>query len=235
MHSLVRNTPLIGCLLYAATAQATPVIDQQFNPGNSPNSLAVANDRTQIQTFTVGISGTLSSIEVLVEKEPQTVEDLVLSLWSTNAMGLPQTELAAQSWAPTDPVFAPPSNLALVPFDLSAAAVPVTIGELLAIELNSNASNNPPFDERYAWNIGGQYNRGTAYTQIGTAISPQTDDFHFITFVNPVPEPGTMALLGSGIAGLLAYNLRRRRGAKRARPLPPWAWTAPYAKDRVDI
>jgi hypothetical protein len=75
----------------------------------------------------------------------------------------------------------------LVPFDLTAAAVPVTAGELLAIELNSNASNNPPlFDERYLWKIGGQYDRGTAYTQIGAAIFPQTDDLHFITFVNPV-------------------------------------------------
>jgi hypothetical protein len=229
MRPLFRATPLIGWLLYAGIAQATPVIDQEFNPPGNFGALAVANDRTQIQTFTVGITGTLASIEVLVSKQPRTVEDLVLSLWSTNAAGLPQTELAADSLAATDPAFAPPFVDALVPFDLTAAAVPVTAGELLAIELNSNASNNPPlFDERYLWKIGGQYDRGAAYTQIGTAIFQQTEDLHFVDFVNPAPEPGTLALLSTGLAGMLAFGWRRRRGAERA-------WMASRAKAGANI
>jgi PEP-CTERM motif len=215
MHALVGAIPVIGWLLYAGIAQATPVVDQQFTPSGSVARLAVANDRTQIQTFTVGITGTLTDIDVRVSKGSQTVADLMLSLWSTNAAGLPQTQLAADSVASTDPAFAPPGSVALVPFDLTAAAVPVAAGEFLAIELNSNASNNPPFDQRYEWEIGGEYNRGAAYTQIGTTIFPQTDDFHFVDFVNPAPEPGTLALLSTGLAGLLAYGWRRRRGAER--------------------
>ena len=144
MQALFRTIPVMGWLLYAGIAQATPVVDQQFTPSGNFARLAVANDRTQIQTFTVGITGTLTSIDVRVSEGPQTVEDLVLSLWSTNAAGLPQTQLAAASVASTDPAFAPPEFAALVPFDLTAAMVPVTAGELLAIELNSNAQTTRP-------------------------------------------------------------------------------------------
>src|SRR5712692_10584393 len=43
----------------------------------------------------------------------------------------------------------------------------------------------PFFNERYVWEIGGQYDRGTAYTQIGSSVFAQSEDFHFITYVNP--------------------------------------------------
>ena len=47
MRPLLRATPLIGWLLYAGIAQATPVIDQEFNPPGNFAALAVANDRNR--------------------------------------------------------------------------------------------------------------------------------------------------------------------------------------------
>jgi hypothetical protein len=211
MCALARAIPLVGWLLFAGIVQAAPIIDQQHTPSGNFPAFAVANDRTQIQTFTVGIAGAVTRIEVQVSREPLTVENLVLSLWSTDAAGLPQARLATESVAPTDPAFTSTGARPLIPFDLPAGAVEVTAGELLAIKLNSNAANNPPFNERYLWEIGGQYDRGTAYTQIGSSFLQQSDDFHFRTSVTSMPEPGTLVLLSAGLGGLLAYGWRRRR------------------------
>jgi hypothetical protein len=187
MHSLTRAIQVMWMcwLLFEGIAQATPILDQQNAPSGNFAALTVANDRTQIQTFTVGVTGVLTRIDVQVSRETQTVEDLVLSLWSTDVTGLPKDLLATVS--------VPPSTIDLpfprpfVTFDLSAEEVDVFEGELLAIALNSNAPNNPPsFLERYLWEIGGQYDRGTAYTRIGSSLPAHSDDFHFRTYVNPV-------------------------------------------------
>jgi hypothetical protein len=80
MCALTRAIPLVAWLLFAGTVQAAPIVDQQHTPfGNFP-AFAVANDRTQIQTFTVGITGAITRIDVQVSRGPLTVENLVLSL-----------------------------------------------------------------------------------------------------------------------------------------------------------
>lgn len=191
MHSLARAIPskhkvilaiqAAWWLLLAGTVQAVPIVDQQHAPSGNFPSLTVANDRMQIQTFTVGITGVLTRIDVQIEKGSQTVEDLVLSLWSTDAAGLPEDLLAAASVPASaiDPTFP------FVSFDLGAEAVAVSAGELLAIVLSSDASNTPPFAERYEWEIGGQYDRGTAYILLNGTFFIFDDDFHFITYVEP--------------------------------------------------
>ncbi len=60
MCTLTRAIPLVGWLLFAGIVQAAPIIDQQQTPSGNFPAFAVANDRTQIQTFTVGITGAQS-------------------------------------------------------------------------------------------------------------------------------------------------------------------------------
>src|SRR5712691_5694025 len=139
MCALNRAIPLVGWLLFAGIVHAAPIIDQQHAPSGNFPAFAVANDRTQIQTFTAGITAAVTRIDVQVSRELLTVENLALSLWSTDAAGLPQARLATGSVAPTDPAFTSSGPRPLIPLDLTTGAVVVTAGELLAIELNSNA------------------------------------------------------------------------------------------------
>ena len=173
-------------LLFAGIAQSAPVLDQEHAPIGNFGALAVAADRTQIQTFTVGITGALARIDVQVERQPQTVEDLDLSLWSTNATGLPKDLLATVSVPPSSSGLPPPRPL--VTFILNPA-VPVSEGDVLAIVVNSKAPNDlppPAVSVRYLWEYGGQYARGTAYTQLGSFFFTQDEDLHFRTFVEPL-------------------------------------------------
>jgi hypothetical protein len=62
----------------------------------------------------------------------------------------------------------------------------------------------------------------TAYAETGTGtvnFSPSFDVNGFASFTTfapavPVPEPGTWALMGAGLAGLVAWSRRRRAGAR---------------------
>jgi hypothetical protein len=170
-------------LLFAGIAQSAPVLDQEHAPIGNFGALAVAADRTQIQTFTVGITGALARIDFQVARQPQTVENLDFSLWSTNATGLPKDLLATVS-VPSS-ALGPPFTFPFVTINLNPA-VPVSEGDVLAIVLNSKAPNDlppPAVSVRYLWEYGGQYARGTAYTQLGSSVFTQDEDLHFRTFV----------------------------------------------------
>jgi hypothetical protein len=168
----------------AALARAQPLLNEEHAPLGSFGSLAVGNDRTQMQTFPVDFTGLLTRIDVKVERQPQTVENLVLTVWSTDADELPDRELVTASV----PASAVPitSNRVWVSFDVSAADVFVTSGSRLAIALDSPAENTEPFLERWGWEIGGFYSRGKTYTVVSqVVIAGHSEDLHFRTYVEP--------------------------------------------------
>lgn len=187
MVTPARAIALLCSLLLAAAAHSAPILDQEHAPTGNFGSLAVASDRTQIQTFTVGIAGALTRIDAQVSRLPLTEESVDLSVWSTDGAGLPKDLLATASVPASalDPTA--PFPHAFIAFNLSAP-VPVAEGDVLAIELNSKAPNSPPSAElvRYHWDYGGQYVRGTSYTQLGSAVLPNAEDLHFRTFVEPL-------------------------------------------------
>ena len=198
MVASVRAVFLLCLLLFGAAAEAAPVLDQEHAPVGNFGALAVASDRTVFQTFTVGIAGALTRIEVQVARQPLTAENLDFSLWSTDAAGLPKVLLARASVPPS--ALGAPFSFPFVGFDLGSA-VPVEEGDVLAIALNSNERNDlppPAPSTRYLWQYGGQYVRGAVSVQVGPVLSPQAEDLHFRTFVVPSIQVTLDVLRGDG-------------------------------------
>jgi len=179
----------------SGSARAETVFLDQHNDSHLTGTYSVASDRSQIQTFTSGLIGTLTRLDIGIEKKSRAVEDVQLSLWSTDSSGVPSTQLASQEFGAASVSI----GHSFISWNLGSQSFFVSSGTRLAIVANSLASNNPPFLERYEWSHGGQYPGGTATTVINGDVLVQSDDFRFRTYVTAVPEPGTAVLLILGI------------------------------------
>ena len=199
--------PLLAtlCLWVASSARADEVLDQEYNT-TGPTSFAIAYNWSVAQTFTAGMSGTLSHVDVTVTKGLYATADLILSLWSTSANGSPLSQLAASSL----PATAISSGVSVVSFGGFSQSVNVTPGTVLGIRLSSPALNNPPYNTRYDWAYDkqGNYPGGRSFVYGNTTLDQAAADFDFRTYVTPVPEPTATVLAG---CGLFALGLLRRR------------------------
>jgi hypothetical protein len=196
--------------------QPTAVLDQQSTTDMLGGSaaFAVANNYSIAQTFTAGMAGTLSSVNVSVFKGSSTTANLTMSIWSTSASGSPLAELASSTIAAsTIPLVDQP---VVVTFSDFSQAVTVTPGLMLAIRLDSPALDTYPYQMRYNWyyDLPGQYAGGRSYVYGSTTLDQADADFYFQTYVTPVPEPGGI-LLGllslSPFVSMCAYRLLRSR------------------------
>jgi hypothetical protein len=204
--------------LACGAAQAATVQDQDYEATNADSSFSnAAPGYRAVQTFTVGISGTLSEIDVFSFFQP-TPADLTLNIYATDATGAP-TSQALEAGVPQGAVTALPID-GFTGYSLSFATdLAVTDGEVLAfepilrtggriIDWNGIYSGFANYPTPYAG--GGLYDTGSATDKLALDTTVGEDFRTFVT-IGGVPEPATwsLAIIGFGLTGL---SLRRRRG-----------------------
>jgi hypothetical protein len=188
----------------------TAVLDQQSTADMlaSGGAFAVANNYSIAQTFTAGMAGTLSSVNVSMSKGSSTTANLTMSIWSTGTSGFPLAELASSTVAAsTIPLV---DQSVVVTFSDFSQAVTVRPGLMLAIRLDSPALNISPYQMRYDWSydLPGQYAGGRSYIYGSTSFDQADADFYFQTYVTPVPEPSGILL---GLLSLSPFVFKSRR------------------------
>jgi hypothetical protein len=203
-------------------ARADPfVVDQVALPvaGVGSGFGDVWGDIAQAQTFTVGITGTLAAVDLFILRWSSDGRDpLVVELRSTSNgtpvesddVTLARLEVPAANVTPY-----PGAGLRL---DLSQFGVGVATGQVLAFVLQS-----PGATMQFSWLASsGDYPAGAAFVRSPSfglpAFSPVDpsafNDFAFRTFVDPapVPEPASMLLVGTVLAGAGLRRWRHKRG-----------------------
>ena len=199
--------------LLSGIAWAAPILDQSCC-SSTETSPGISTDLTRAQTFTVGLAGLLSSVElgvsgttvpVTIEIHPQIVAGTTLPLGTPLAKGIIPTG-ASEFFS----------------VDISGAGLLVAPGEILSIVLL------PAADVGGVWTAQspGLYTRGTALTTTTPnpavfvlALDPTSGaerDFSFRTFVDPraVPGPDTLTLIGLGLAAAAAWHARQTRSRR---------------------
>jgi hypothetical protein len=199
-------------------AFADPVLDQSFTPSLPTDRVANVGQSNLVdwgQTFTVGLTGTLTSFEIAVRTAAAGATNPLLVDLRTTTGGVPTTPDAGANVLFSTTVS---SGIGTTFTTLTfAPGLSVVAGDVLAIVLRSN---DPAIPGVYEWpgTAAGGYAGGAAHLRLGSGAwgtSTSIGDLWFRTFVDPgtttpVPEPALAALLAAGL-GLVA--LRRRRTA----------------------
>lgn len=198
----------LASLLLVATASADTV-DQSFT---SPfNMTAALNECCPMlaQTYTAGLNGTLTGVNLDLYSNIATdfsAHPLVVSIYSV-AGGVPNTLLTST----TLPAGFSPGISTLITFPSAIAQV---AGTMYAIVVSVPTA--PPGGSGGYWTGAccgtDQYTGGQGLMLLGGnwVLITADADLGFQTHVNVVPEPGTLALVGTGLVAALVR--RRKRG-----------------------
>lgn len=209
MRSLLTSAGLF--LAMAASTSADILLDQQYNFSSSFADSTNGNVSEVGQTFTVGIAGTLSSIDVLMFRLSGIFDPTgpaVLKVYNTTGGNPTGAPLTSVSKAKGDISL----NVAsFATFDVSAAGILVNVGDKLSFGISAPGSEVGPYflptTDSPGYAGGNGVNR--IINPVGAWQLSQNFDHGFKTVViTAVPEPCSLVLL---FAGGMSVACRRRR------------------------
>jgi hypothetical protein len=218
MKAFRRALVAIAVMLYAAGAGTAfaggGILDQSNVVNTFTFDAAVVTEVSRGQTFTVGLAGILSQVNLEIYQSTNTVVAPTFDILGTTG-GVPDnSKVLFQTIIPLAdiPIFDTPPTTAfpLTSVDVSSAGIVVTPGEVLALTLSRDAPGNPPW---LLWRQGiGGYSRGNSYDSIPPGAPWTIDATYeggFQTFVS-VPEPSTVVLGLISVACFVVIPLRLR-------------------------
>ncbi len=208
MKKLLQNIALFSALAIGGTANvlAMPIVDQSQATTNG--GVAFWSDLQQAQTFTAGITGQLTQLDVPLGLNRGTGftgnETAYISLveWGTNAPGtvLGNTSILLSSAS------------TLQSLDLTSENIFLTAGSMYAFVLSNDLtyiSLPDPYRNtgiRVQWDAD-SYTGGSLWTHYSSGWAERSGvDTVFTTYVNAVPAPSVLFLLAGGLAGLTYFR-----------------------------
>ncbi len=192
--------------LFASSASAITVLDQSSE--GPYNTFFETGSLYRAQTFTVGISGTLSRFEVFMDSSSGST---LFEIWDASS-GLPALASSGVALASAT-VFYSGTGPSFTGSGFFGADVSLSVnaGDVLAlVEVGGSSTGFG----RWAGNSTNPYASGSAFTTStadpdGAFLPLHPIDLSFRTYVTTVPDAGsTLALLGAAFVGLL--GLRRK-------------------------
>ena len=190
MKSGIRLALLLAFLAFVVSAQATTVLDQN----NPPHNVGLNDGLEWQQQLTVGIGGQLAGITLYTNSGSDT--DLV-------RIGVgPAPFTGGYSFSTTATITSAGTFI-----DTSGANINLNVGDFFTIDVSGGPG---------CCNLAGStipYSGGDLFLDINGQFTDYTKDFGysmaFQSYMNTVPEPGSLVLLGSGVLGV-AGLLRRK-------------------------
>jgi hypothetical protein len=207
----------VALLLFAAeVCHADSILDQSYDPSSTGSTAYIGQSNVVdwAQTFTVGTTGFLTSVEVkILRKSSEIVDPLLFDLRSTSS-GAPaeadsgtailfNTSVSASSIS---------TSAGFLTIGLGSGGVQVDSGDVLAMVLRSDDSASGAYQWKGTSTSG--YSGGSAFDRIGSSGTwggGFAADLAFKTNLTPTPEPASIVMFGLGALGVAWLRRRRRR------------------------